>query len=102
MRVINGESGWYFHGMPYEMTPPSTRLELKQVGREQDAIIVAVTGHDYARVVTFHGPVVAEDNYFELPAGESRVIRLRAQPGERVNRIAVSAWNAPRTSIEIS
>jgi beta-mannosidase len=88
---------WYFHGMPFEMQPPPVQLSFtgRQTGPHEWTC--SVSASQYARVVTFQGPVAAEDNYFDLFAGETRTLRLTLEEHADKESVYVCAWNAPRT-----
>jgi beta-mannosidase len=89
-----GETGWYFHGMPYEMTPPEAVLNVETLAQHADTLLCSITANSYARVVTLSGTAVADDNYFDLRAGEVKTITLKLSAGLSVDNISLKAWNA--------
>lgn len=94
------ESGWYFHGMPHQMTPPPASLEVTHAGSLDNEMIVDISTDSYARVVTFRGPVVASHSYFDLRAGETRRVTLKVEKNFPLEEVpAVEAWNAPLQKI---
>jgi beta-mannosidase len=95
------ESGWYFHGMPFEMTPPSAVLEVQATSDRDGSIICQVTARSYARVVTLQGTAVADDNYFDLRAGETRNVRLVFDQGAERSALSFKPWNGSSVPINL-
>lgn len=92
------ESGWYFHGMPREMTPPPASLRITQTGLSDNGITVEIATDSYARIVTFRGPVIAGNNYFDLRAGETKRVSLTLE-NDLTGPIGVEAWNTPHRGL---
>lgn len=90
-----GESGWYFHGMPFRMNPPAATLEVAAVAESDGSITCRVTADSYARVVTLRGNAVAEENYFELRAGETKLVKLRWPGDLAASPLFFKPWNGP-------
>jgi beta-mannosidase len=83
----DSDRAWYFEGLPKDMTPPMTELEV-QYGHGE----VTIQSKNYARVVTLAGDVVFGDNYFEMLPGECRTI----QHSHPEKKVSVSCWNDAR------
>lgn len=96
-----GDSGWYFHGMPHRMNPPDAHLEVASVTESDGSITCRVSSDSYARVVTLRGNAVADVNYFDLRAGETKLVRLRWPEGESRSPLCFKPWNGAAVSINI-
>lgn len=84
------DRAWFYPGMPWFMAPPPVTLKVKPV---DGGVLVKAAG--YARVVTLDGDAVFSDNYFDLLAGEERLISYRPLPGAAADQqISVRCWNA--------
>ena len=88
-----GETGWYFHGMPYEMNPSEAVLSVETLEQGSDTLLCRITATSYARVVTLSGDAVADDNYFDLRAGEVKTITLKLSAGLSIDSLSLKAWN---------
>ncbi|CAN5729740.1 glycoside hydrolase family 2 TIM barrel-domain containing protein [soil metagenome] len=97
-----GEGGWYFHGMPFEMTPPPTVLDVRAALANDGSILCQVTARSYARVVTLRGVAVADDNYFDLRAGETRSVRLEFDQGVERSALFFKPWNGSSAPINLN
>jgi len=88
------DRAWYFPGLPREMRLPPAKL---RVGLEGDAAsgLLAISTDVYARVVTLDADLDFSDNYFDLLAGEERLIQY-SNPAAKAGmpEIEVSCWNA--------
>lgn len=94
-----GESGWYFHGMPYSMHPPAVTLCIESHQEDSGAIVCQIKADTYARVVTLSGQAIADDNYFDLRAGESKTVRLEFPEEQPVSALSFKAWNGSAIQI---
>ena len=94
-----GDIGWYFHGMPYRMSPPATTLDLKSHREDTGAIVCEITADTYARVVTLSGQAIADDNYFDVRAGETKTVRLELSGEQSLSALSFKAWNAPAVQV---
>jgi hypothetical protein len=90
-----GESGWHFHGMPFDMKPPAATLEVVSVTESDGSITCRVTADSYARVVTLRGNAVADVNYFDLRAGETKLVKLRWPGDLPPSPLFFKPWNGP-------
>lgn len=97
--VFHLADGWYFHGMPSEMKPPRARLSVETSPAGDGKLISRVTADSYARVVTLRGEAIAEENYFELRAGETRLIRVTPTAAPTGTPLFFKAWNSEATEI---
>lgn len=96
-----GESGWYFDGMPFEMNIPPAILEVETLGQDPAAITCRVTSATYARVVTLRGEAMADENYFDLRAGKSKIVRLELPENGGTPALHFEAWNSSAVQVPL-
>ncbi|MHB9038592.1 MAG: beta-mannosidase [Armatimonadota bacterium] len=87
------DRAFYYPGMPYEMTPPPTKLGVRRVNGDGSGKLIMST-NSYARVVTLDAELDFSDNYFDLLPGEERTIEWSDPSGSTESpNIGVTCWN---------
>ncbi len=95
------ELGWYFHGMPSDINPPATLIKVTSVTESDGSITCQITADSYARVVTLRGNAIADVNYFDLRAGETKVVKLHWPDGTPRSPLFFQPWNGAAIPIKI-
>lgn len=79
--------------LPGELNFRPTNLHLQASNPHEGIGAIRISSTDYARVVSFEGDALFEDNYFDLLPGEERLISWRSLDGTNDPLIEVRCWN---------
>ena len=80
----------FFREIPAKLVFPKTKISFKINKKEQT---ITVKSKGYARVVTFDGDMVMEDNFFDLLPGEEKTVRYECLNGFDPEQAEMYCWN---------
>ena len=83
----------YFDVMPYAFARLPAKVIMTYTIAADGAVEIELTTDNYARVVEIEGPLVLEDNYFDMLPSDVKTVRGYLLPGSEDTAIGLNWMN---------